>query len=81
MGPMPSHRFDAFAPVSPALAAEKRAAHPPQEVCRPGSRSTASWCGGWHESSAELRRGLEVIEHDWPLGSDSEALMELVSFG
>jgi hypothetical protein len=40
----------------------------------------AAWCGGWHESSAELRRGLQVIEHEWPAGTDCELLMDLVSF-
>ena len=47
----------------------------------PGGRSPAvPWCGGWHESSAELRGGLQVIEHEWPQGFDCELLMELVSF-
>lgn len=38
-------------------------------------------CGRWHESSAELRRGLEVIELHWPRDADDlELLADLVSF-
>jgi hypothetical protein len=41
----------------------------------------ATACGRWVESSAALRRGLEVIEHEWPQdGADLDLLMELVSF-
>ncbi len=36
---------------------------------------------GWWESSLDLMRGLEVIEHEWPADTDCEALMSVVSFG
>jgi hypothetical protein len=36
--------------------------------------------GRWHDSSYELQRGLEVIEHHWSPDSGCEALLELVSF-
>lgn len=35
---------------------------------------------GWHDSSFELQRGLEVIEHHWSPESDCDALLELVTF-
>lgn len=41
----------------------------------------ATTCGRWHESSADLRRGLEVIELDWPRdAADLELLSDFVSF-
>jgi hypothetical protein len=36
---------------------------------------------GWWESSLDLMRGLEVIEHEWPADSECEELMAVVSFG
>ncbi|MED5620987.1 hypothetical protein [Ideonella sp. BN130291] len=45
----------------------------------PGA-GTAVWCGGWHESSAELERGLHVIEHEPSDDPETDPLMAFVSF-
>lgn len=65
------------------LPAHQAVVIPPPVLPPPGGRrgrAAGLWCGGWHESSTELRRGLQVIEHEWPLDSDCELLMDLVSF-
>lgn len=37
-------------------------------------------CGGWYASSAELRGGVEVIEHDdWP-SAGNDTLWDVLSF-
>lgn len=37
-------------------------------------------CGGWYVSSAELREGVQVIEHDgWP-HADNDTLWDVLSF-
>jgi hypothetical protein len=71
-GMVPDVAATAFAAAHPAQAGRAAAQAP--------ARRAAFWGGGWHESSAELRRGLQVIEHDWPAGTDCELLMDLVSF-
>jgi hypothetical protein len=42
--------------------------------------SAAVWCGGWHESSAELRDGLHVIEHAPSDDAEADLLMAVVCF-
>jgi hypothetical protein len=42
--------------------------------------NTAVWCGGWFESSAELKHGLHVIEHDPSDDPETDPLMAFVSF-
>ena len=52
----------------------------PDEPPAKGERCRQAPCGWW-ESSMDLMRGLEVIEHEWPVAADCEALMSVVSFG
>jgi len=46
--------------------------------------ASAMRCGGWHESSAELMDGLQVVEHAGLTDADRSVLMDalrvLVSF-
>jgi hypothetical protein len=36
--------------------------------------------GRWEDSTLDLQRGLEVIEHHWSPDEGCDALLELVSF-
>ncbi|MEW6705378.1 MAG: hypothetical protein AB1430_11045 [Pseudomonadota bacterium] len=45
---------------------------------RPPAHAAPVGCGGWHVSSAELREGLMVVEHDHDQAA--EMLLEFLSF-
>jgi hypothetical protein len=65
---MPSMRPHAPNPRAPRAGAEPTApASPPQPSSAPESEAEAvARAGGFHESSYELQRGLQISESAWP---------------
>jgi hypothetical protein len=61
------------APWTPAQTAVEGSTRP---ACDPAPVG----CGGWYASSAELRQGVEVLEHDgWP-DAGNDTLWDVLSF-
>jgi hypothetical protein len=69
---MPSMRPAPSTPSAPAATKPKRgpdkpaAAPPPEAEVPPSSDEEARARGGFHESSYELRTGMDMLEGDWP---------------
>jgi hypothetical protein len=69
---MPSMRPSPTTPAAPAPAKPKRVVDkpasppPPEREEPPSSDEEARARGGFHESSYELRTGMDMLEGDWP---------------
>lgn len=65
--PAPITQFDPLGPVRrPVAAVPAPVASPPAEPDLVEAREAAARAGGFHESSYELRLGLDVSESEWP---------------